>query len=379
MSRMDVVAVAEPILRLRGLKKAYGDVPVLRGVDLDVQPREFLTILGPSGSGKTTILRLIGGFAQPSGGEILFEGRDISGTEIFDRPFNTVFQDYALFPHLTVRENVAFGLRVRGVSRAVRAERVAKALSLVGLGEMGRRFPAQLSGGQRQRVALARALICDPKVLLLDEPLGALDAELRRQMQGFLKRLQREVATTFLFVTHDQEEAITMSDRICVMNGGRIEQIGDPASIYYRPRTRFVATFFGENNLISGALAGTSADGRLRRLETPLGPLVSAAGGEQAVSARPSGTDALMAVRPECIHFVEGGKLFDNTLRAQVTEISFVGSRSTVQVRPTARPDLFLTIQVPSRPDGGGRSTGEEVMVGWAAADCSLVAEAAGP
>src|SRR5262249_20015741 len=159
-----------------------------------------------SGSGKTTILRLIGGFTNPTAGEILYEGRDISGVEIFDRPFNTVFQDYALFPHLTVHENVAFGLRVRGVNPAERSVRVAQALSLVGLGDLAARYPSQLSGGQRQRVALARALICQPRVLLLDEPLGALDAELRRQMQGFLKRLQREVATTFLFVTHDQEE-----------------------------------------------------------------------------------------------------------------------------------------------------------------------------
>ncbi len=247
--------VADPILRLSRIEKSYGDVSVLKRLDLDVRNREFLTLLGPSGSGKTTILRLIGGFTLPSAGEILFEGRNnIAKVEIFDRPFNTVFQDYALFMHMTVAENVAYGLRVRGVAKAEREQRVLEALTLVGLADFKSRRPAQLSGGQKQRVALARALICRPKILLLDEPLSALDAELRRQMQGFLKRLQREVATTFIFVTHDQEEAMTMSDRICVMNGGTIEQISDPPSIYYQPQSEFVATFFGENNLLPGEL-----------------------------------------------------------------------------------------------------------------------------
>jgi spermidine/putrescine transport system ATP-binding protein len=368
---------AEPVLRLRNLQKAYGGVGVLSGIDLDIRPREFLTILGPSGSGKTTILRLIGGFTNPTAGEILYEGRDISGIEIFDRPFNTVFQDYALFPHLTVHENVAFGLRVRGVNRAERSVRVAQALSLVGLGDLAARYPSQLSGGQRQRVALARALICQPRVLLLDEPLGALDAELRRQMQGFLKRLQREVATTFLFVTHDQEEAITMSDRICVMNRGSIEQIGDPASIYYRPRSQFVATFFGENNLIAGTVTATDGDRARCTIATALGDLTCSLGDAPAAS-RP-GAAAQLAVRPECIHFVRDGLPCDNALQARVVDVSFVGSRSTVQVRPINAPALTLTIHLPSRPGGSGISVGDDVAIGWAAGDCSLVVDEAPP
>jgi spermidine/putrescine transport system ATP-binding protein len=371
----DAGASAEPVLRLRNLQKTYGGVGVLRDIDLDIQPREFLTILGPSGSGKTTILRLIGGFTNPTAGEILYEGRDISGIEIFDRPFNTVFQDYALFPHLTVHENVAFGLRVRGVNRAKRSVRVAQALSLVGLGDLAARYPSQLSGGQRQRVALARALICQPRVLLLDEPLGALDAELRRQMQGFLKRLQREVATTFLFVTHDQEEAITMSDRICVMNRGRIEQIGDPASIYYRPRSQFVATFFGENNLIAGTVTAIDGERANCTVATALGDLTCGLGDEPA-AGRP-GAAARLAVRPECIHFLRDGLPCDNNVQARVVDVSFVGSRSTVQVRPINAPAVALTIHLPSRPGGSGIATGDEVAIGWAAGDCSLVVDEA--
>jgi spermidine/putrescine transport system ATP-binding protein len=366
-------AAAEPILRLRRLEKSYGGLAVLRGIDLDIRPREFLTILGPSGSGKTTVLRLIGGFTEPSGGEILFEGRDIGGVEIFDRPFNTVFQDYALFPHLTVQENVAFGLRVRGVARSARRARVAESLSLVGLGDLGARYPAQLSGGQRQRVALARALICRPKVLLLDEPLGALDAELRRQMQGFLKELQREVATTFLFVTHDQEEAITMSDRICVMNRGGIEQLGDPASVYYRPRSRFVATFFGENNLIAGRVAAV-AGGRAT-IATALGDL--------ACSADPGavapGAAAQLAVRPECLHPLGEGERADNVVAAEVAEVSFVGARSTLRLTAAGAPPLALTLQLPSRPAGLGLAAGDRVRIGWSAAECSLVPDPAAP
>jgi spermidine/putrescine transport system ATP-binding protein len=373
----DAAAPVEPILRLRNLQKAYGSVSVLRGIDLDIRPREFLTILGPSGSGKTTILRLIGGFADPTGGEILYEGRDISGVEIFDRPFNTVFQDYALFPHLTVQENVAFGLRVRSVSRAQRSIRVAQSLSLVGLGDLAARYPAQLSGGQRQRVALARALICQPSVLLLDEPLGALDAELRRQMQGFLKRLQREVATTFVFVTHDQEEAITMSDRICVMNRGRIEQIGDPASIYYHPRTQFVATFFGENNLIAGTIAAIDSGRTGCTLATAVGTLRCSLDDEPAADGVVSGATVRLAVRPECLHLTSIGSGHDNVLQARVVDASFVGSRSMLQVRSTSAADVDLTIHLPSRPGGTGVAIGDEVAVGWAADECGLVADQA--
>jgi spermidine/putrescine transport system ATP-binding protein len=233
-------------LALQAVEKSYGTQRVLQPVDLEVADGEFLTILGPSGSGKTTILRLVGGFTRPSGGRIRFGGVDLTDVPSHKRPFNTVFQDYALFPHMTVADNVGYGLMVRGLAKSAIRAKVEETLEIVGLGGLLDRYPAQLSGGQKQRVALARAIVCEPKLILLDEPLAALDAEMRRQMQFFLKDLQRRIATTFLFVTHDQEEAITMSDRIVVMDKGRIEQIGAPTSIYYSPKTPFVARFFGE-------------------------------------------------------------------------------------------------------------------------------------
>jgi putative spermidine/putrescine transport system ATP-binding protein len=242
---------AVPAIRLRGLTKRFGaDVMAVDGVDLDVADGEFLTLLGPSGSGKTTVLRMIAGFELPTGGTIELAGTDVTRKPPYNRDVNTVFQDYALFPHMTVRQNVEYGLRVKKVSRAEAADRAQEALDSVRLGGYGDRSPAQLSGGQRQRVALARALVNRPKVLLLDEPLGALDLKLRQQMQGELKELQREVGITFVFVTHDQEEALTMSDRIAVFNGGKIVQLGTPADVYERPSTTFVAGFVGTSNLL---------------------------------------------------------------------------------------------------------------------------------
>jgi putative spermidine/putrescine transport system ATP-binding protein len=242
-----------PDVRLRGVRKAYGDVVAVDGVDLDIAPGEFFTLLGPSGSGKTTTLRLIAGFERPDGGTIELHGRDVTRTAPYERDVNTVFQDYALFPHMTVAENVGYGLRVKGVPRRERQRRVAEILKIVRLPSVGGRKPVQLSGGQRQRIALARALVNSPKVLLLDEPLGALDLKLRQEMQIELKRIQREVSEvgiTFLYVTHDQEEALTMSDRLAVFNEGRIEQIGTPAEVYERPATEFVAGFIGVSNVI---------------------------------------------------------------------------------------------------------------------------------
>jgi putative spermidine/putrescine transport system ATP-binding protein len=250
-------APALPAVRLEGVEKRYGDVVAVDGIDLDVRDGEFFSMLGPSGSGKTTTLRMIAGFEQPSGGRILLHGKDVTGVPPFDRDVNTVFQDYALFPHLSVGDNVAYGLMVRKVKRDERAARVKDALRMVRLeGYEGRR-PAQLSGGQRQRVALARALINRPRVLLLDEPLGALDLKLREEMQIELKAIQQQVGITFIYVTHDQEEALTMSDRLAVFNAGRIEQLGSPAEVYERPATRFVAGFVGTSNLLTGDVART--------------------------------------------------------------------------------------------------------------------------
>jgi putative spermidine/putrescine transport system ATP-binding protein len=241
---------AEPDVRLRGLRKLYGEVVAVDGVDLDVARGEFFTMLGPSGSGKTTTLRLIAGFESPDEGTISLRGRDVSGEPPYARDVNTVFQDYALFPHMTVGENVAYGLKIRRVPRAERRTRVDEALETVQLAGYGGRRPAQLSGGQRQRVALARALVNRPQVLLLDEPLGALDLKLRQEMQIELKRIQREVGITFIYVTHDQDEALTMSDRLAVFNQGKIEQVGPPAEVYEHPITEFVAGFVGVSNLL---------------------------------------------------------------------------------------------------------------------------------
>jgi putative spermidine/putrescine transport system ATP-binding protein len=246
---------------LENVRCEYGAVTAVDGVDLAIANGEFFTLLGPSGSGKTTCLRVIGGFALPTSGRVLIEGRDLTNAPPYARPVNTVFQDYALFPHMNVRDNVAFGLMVRGVEKSDRHRRAAQMLELVRLPGVGERRPSELSGGQRQRVALARALINEPRVLLLDEPLGALDLKLREQMQAELKALQRRLAITFLFVTHDQHEALSMSDRVGVMNRGRLEQVGSPREIYETPATRFVAEFVGAANLLEGEAARRYADG----------------------------------------------------------------------------------------------------------------------
>ncbi len=247
-------------VRLVDVVKRFGDIVAVDHIDLEVQDGEFFSLLGPSGCGKTTTLRMIGGFEEPTSGLIELQGKDVTWLPPYRRNVNTVFQNYALFPHLTIFENVAFGLRRRGVKASEVKSRVTEMLNLVELPGYEKRKPAQLSGGQAQRIALARALINRPAVLLLDEPLGALDLKLRKQMQVELKRIQQEVGITFVYVTHDQEEAMTMSDRIAVMNHGRYEQLGDPESLYERPTTRFVAGFLGVSNMLSGRLTGT-ADG----------------------------------------------------------------------------------------------------------------------
>ena len=237
-------------IRIVGVRKRYGEVAAVDGVDLDVARGEFFTMLGPSGSGKTTTLRMIAGFERPDEGRIELGGTDVSRRPPFDRPVNTVFQDYALFPHMTVQQNVEYGLRVRKVAKSERRAKASEALARVRLEGYGARKPGQLSGGQRQRVALARAIVNTPRALLLDEPLGALDLKLRQELQIELKQLQQELGMTFVYVTHDQEEALTMSDRIAVFNHGRIEQVGSPAEMYEHPATTFVAGFIGTSNIL---------------------------------------------------------------------------------------------------------------------------------
>ncbi len=280
-----VVAAPEgpDAVRLDGIRKHFGEVIAVDGIDLEVREGEFFSMLGPSGSGKTTSLRLIAGFETPTTGRVVLGGRDVTDLPPYERDVNTVFQDYALFPHMSVRANVEYGLKVKKVARAEREERTAEALAMVQLEGFTDRKPAQLSGGQRQRVALARALVNRPKVLLLDEPLGALDLKLRQAMQIELKEIQQRVGLTFLYVTHDQEEALTMSDRLAVFNHGLIEQVGTPADVYERPATSFVAGFVGTSNVLSGEVArqvaGTSEPFTIRpekiRMhgpDSPVGP-----------------------------------------------------------------------------------------------------------
>lgn len=242
--------MGESILQLQQIRKSFADTEVLKGIDLEAGQGEFITLLGASGCGKTTTLRIIAGLELPDSGQVILEGRDITDWEPNRRDVNTVFQNYALFPHMNVADNVGYGLKIRKVPKAQIAERVERALRLVQLEEYGKRMPDQLSGGQKQRVAIARAVINEPKVLLLDEPLGALDLKLRRQMQLELKRLQKQLGITFIYITHDQEEAINMSDRIGVMHEGVLEQMGTPNEVYYRPRTSYVADFVGNANIL---------------------------------------------------------------------------------------------------------------------------------
>src|SRR5690349_15849614 len=243
-------AAKGPALKLEAIRNHYGHVVVVDGIDLVVDRGEFFTLVGPSGSGKTTLLRLIAGFERPDSGRIELAGRDVTSIPPYQRETNTVFQNYALFPHMSVADNIGYGLRIKGVARQTRDKRVQRALDMVRLAGLGRRRPNQLSGGQRQRVALARAVVNEPEVLLLDEPLGALDLKLRQEMQIELKQIQQEVGITFVYVTHDQEEALTMSDRIAVMSAGKIEQIGTPVDVYERPASEFVAGFIGISNVL---------------------------------------------------------------------------------------------------------------------------------
>ncbi|HVZ64896.1 MAG TPA: ABC transporter ATP-binding protein [Lacunisphaera sp.] len=309
-----------PMIELQGVTKRFGTFTAVDRVSLSVRAGEFLTLLGPSGCGKTTLLRLLAGFETPDEGTILLDGQDVSHLPPYRRNVNQVFQSYALFPHLTVRENVGFGLRMQKVAPADAAGRIREALGMVSLDQLADRRPHQLSGGQRQRVALARAIVCRPKVLLLDEPLSALDAKLRHAMQIELKHLQRRLGLTFVFVTHDQDEALTMSDRIAIINGGRIEQVGDASEIYHRPRTPFAADFIGQANLLSVAIVHRNGTTARARVSDGLDLIVAAAD-------LPAGADrALLSIRPEKIHISKQRIGAENVFAARIEEEIFRGA-----------------------------------------------------
>jgi spermidine/putrescine transport system ATP-binding protein len=308
------------MIEVQGVTKRFGSFTAVNQVSLSVRAGEFITLLGPSGCGKTTLLRLLAGFETPDEGAVLLDGQDVSHLPPYRRSVNQVFQSYALFPHLTVRENVGFGLRMQKVAPADAAGRIREALGMVSLEELADRLPHQLSGGQRQRVALARAIVCRPKVLLLDEPLSALDAKLRHAMQIELKHLQRRLGLTFVFVTHDQEEALTMSDRIAIMNGGRIEQLGDASEIYHKPRTPFAADFIGQANLLSVTVVGRNGTTARVRLGEGLELTVASA-------ALPAGAgQALLSIRPEKIHISKHRVDAENVFEARIEEEIFRGA-----------------------------------------------------
>jgi spermidine/putrescine transport system ATP-binding protein len=337
-------------VRLIRLTKRFDDVAAVDDISLDIYRGQFFALLGPSGCGKTTTLRMIGGFEDPTEGRIELGGVDVASLPPYKRDVNTVFQSYALFPHLSIFENVAFGLRRRGVKGAELRTRVGESLELVGLAGFEGRKPRQLSGGQQQRVALARALVNRPRVLLLDEPLGALDLKLRKEMQLELKRIQHEVGITFVHVTHDQEEAMTMADRIVIMNGGHIEQLGTPSELYESPRTAFVAGFLGVSNLLEGTVVGPDRV-RLTDGTVAVVPAAGLAGRTGAVQ---------IGVRPEKLKIGEGEV---NTLAGAVTESAYIGV-STQYIVDT--PAGAVTVYVQNEGSAAGAiSPGDRLTLGW--------------
>jgi spermidine/putrescine ABC transporter ATP-binding subunit len=364
------VSIAPDVIRIEGVTKRFGSVTAVDDVTLGIREGEFFGLLGPSGCGKTTLLRMLAGFETPDSGRLLLDGSDLVGVKPNKRPVNMMFQSYALFPHMTVERNVAYGLRMEGVSKRDALERAEEALEMVQLPGFGRRRPSQLSGGQKQRVALARALVKEPRVLLLDEPLSALDRQIRGEMQIELKRIQHALGVTFVVVTHDQEEALTMADRIAVLDRGRVVQTGAPEELYEKPATPFVAGFLGDSNVFSGTLelAGDGAalrDGEARWIVDP------AAVAEHGLGA---GDTASVVIRPERMEIAPAATppAEENLVSGVVAETVYLGAaRKVVVDLPGGR-----TVQVRLESHRGELelSPGEAVVVGWSSADAAVVA-----
>jgi putative spermidine/putrescine transport system ATP-binding protein len=341
-------------LAARSISKRYGGFVALEGASFDLPDGEFLTLLGPSGSGKTTLLMIVSGLVEPSAGELLIDGKVATALPSHARDLGMVFQSYALFPHLTVAENVAFPLEMRRLPKPEIAERVKATLDLIRLGGMADRLPGQLSGGQQQRVALARAMVYRPSFILMDEPLGALDKKLREHMQSEIRHLHRELGITVLYVTHDQDEAMSLSDRICLMNNARIEQIGTPEEIYFRPRSRFAADFIGESNFLDVTVEGT--EGGMARLRGKDGAVLRARGGMGAGAA-------VLAVRPERLSLLHGDAAAANALRGTVSDCVLLGATTRVEVQLATGEAMTVLQLTGSAPVP---APGTEVRLGWA-------------
>jgi spermidine/putrescine transport system ATP-binding protein len=360
-----------PCVELRGVTKRFANLVAVDDLSLAVPEGDFFTLLGPSGCGKTTTLRMVAGFEEATTGRVLIDGEDVAGVPPYKRPTNTVFQSYALFPHLSVKDNVAFGLKRKQVDRAEISRRVEMELERVGLAREGNRRPAQLSGGQQQRVALARALVNLPKVLLLDEPLGALDLKLRKGLQVQLKQIQREVGITFLYVTHDQEEALTMSDRIAVMNQGRIEQVADPEEVYDKPASSFVAGFIGVSNLMPGVVKSSGANGEFQ--------LDSGVAVRADVDGFAAGDRCNAVVRPEKLWITAEGEKVDGKLpsvEGLVESSLYLGTSTQMLVR--LPDDVVMTVLCPNTDEEERRRLpggGAKVKLSWAPEHMHLVRE----
>lgn len=352
------------MLQLLDVTKNYGPVAAVRRLSLSIAKGSFLTILGPSGSGKTTTLMMVAGFILPDEGAILVAGHDVTYLQPYRRNIGMVFQNYALFPHMTVSENIAFPLRMRHINRRARKELVSKILALVGLEQLGNRHPRQLSGGQQQRVALARALIFDPPVLLMDEPLGALDRQLRQRMQLEIKHLQQKLGITVIYVTHDQEEALTMSDQIAIMNKGNIEQIGTPLELYESPANRFVAEFMGESNLIPAEVTEQLDERYSARLDN--GVMISIGGGQPLEVGR----RVLVSLRPERLRIPLDPEC-ENVLQGTVEESVYLGEASRIKIG-VDNSGVHVTAKVANTASGleaQGMKRGDRVEVGWGTRD----------
>jgi putative spermidine/putrescine transport system ATP-binding protein len=360
--------MAQAKLAITGLTKRYGSFVALAPTDLEVAEGEFLTLLGPSGSGKTTLLSLIAGLAVPDGGRLLINGQDVTYGAPYERDIGMVFQNYALFPHMTIAENIAFPLKMRRVDGATAARRAAEALELVRLPHVASRFPKELSGGQQQRIALARCLVYKPSIVLMDEPLGALDKKLRDQMQLEIKRIHRELRATIVYVTHDQEEAMTMSDRICLMNGGKIEQLGTPSDLYFRPRSLFTADFLGESNLFRGTVVQAHGD----RVDVMLadGRTRASALSQDSLAA---GSAVRLMVRPQNMALGAGA---GTVLQGRVLDSMITGSLTKLYLQSPCAGEEPVVLSYPTSAASSAHAAGSDLSFSWAAGDAVAVPDA---